>query len=175
LEGFLQDIARVQEARYQTAKERRDRDWRREAERTDMPEQHKIIERVTVSGPRADHTAARERLRESGYELRRSGPYSDRDMHPRVDVERFLYIAERTLAEWEQPNHTSWELKRPAIADFDHFLALLIDHGWEYSVHSDLETGTLTVELGDIQMSVAFSKDGKLRSARNESLGATLD
>lgn len=53
------------------------------------------VTRVRVVGPHEDSAKAFAWLAEQGFHVVRSGPYTDREMDPRVDVTRFLFIAER--------------------------------------------------------------------------------
>jgi len=53
------------------------------------------VERLTVVGPQSKGTEVLDVLWENGFRVMRSGPYTDRAMHPKVDVSRFLFIAER--------------------------------------------------------------------------------
>ena len=55
----------------------------------------KNIERMTLVGPNSESKAVMQQLFEEGWRLIRSGPYSDREMFPAVDIDRFLFIAER--------------------------------------------------------------------------------
>lgn len=54
-----------------------------------------IIERLEVVGPGDSRRTILDELEEKGFNVVRSGPYTDKTMHPRVDVTRFLFIAER--------------------------------------------------------------------------------
>lgn len=65
-----------------------------------MPEKHwKIkrtkIERIEIVGPKGDSQAALDWLYDRGFRITRSGPYTDRKMHPKADMTRFLFYAER--------------------------------------------------------------------------------
>lgn len=54
-----------------------------------------MIERITLIGPMKDGQRALEWLHEQGYRTIRSGPYTNKEMHPKYDISRFLFIAER--------------------------------------------------------------------------------
>lgn len=55
------------------------------------------IERLTVVGKMDDSRRVMEWLHSRGFRLVRSGPYTDREMHPMVDVKRFKFVAEREI------------------------------------------------------------------------------
>lgn len=55
------------------------------------------FERVVLIGPIGEGQEALEYLYDRGFMITRSGPYTDKKMHPRVDVTRFLYRAEREI------------------------------------------------------------------------------
>lgn len=55
------------------------------------------IERLTVIGQKKDSERVTAWLTERGFRFIQSGPYTDREMFPRVDVERFKFIVEREL------------------------------------------------------------------------------
>lgn len=54
-----------------------------------------IIERIKVVGPYESGQQVLDELFDKGFSVVRSGPYTDRKMHPTVDMTRFLFIAER--------------------------------------------------------------------------------
>ena len=56
-----------------------------------------LIERVRIIGPYVDGQECLQWLFEHGYTVKRSGPYTDREMFPKVDIERFLFDAEREI------------------------------------------------------------------------------
>ena len=56
-----------------------------------------IVERITLIGPKDESKAAFDWLYENGYHTIRSGPYTDREMYPKVDIGRFLIVAEREV------------------------------------------------------------------------------
>jgi len=55
------------------------------------------IERIDVIGPMDEGETVLKALWAEGYRTIRSGPYTNRDMHPNVDMTRFLFIAEREI------------------------------------------------------------------------------
>ena len=55
------------------------------------------IERIRIVGPAAEKHAVFEYLDDEGFRATNSGPYTDAKLKPRVDVTRFLIIAERKL------------------------------------------------------------------------------
>lgn len=55
------------------------------------------IERLRIIGPYADSQACLHWLFENGYTVKRSGLYTDHEMFPKVDIERFMIDAEREL------------------------------------------------------------------------------
>lgn len=55
------------------------------------------IERITLVGPASEKKAVYVWMKQNGYWPVKSGPYSDVDMCPRVDVDRFLIVAERWI------------------------------------------------------------------------------
>jgi hypothetical protein len=57
----------------------------------------KQIERLTIVCPRNEAQGCLMWLSENGYTCTRSGPYTDRDMYPRADISRSLFIAEREV------------------------------------------------------------------------------
>lgn len=57
------------------------------------------IQRVTIIGPQSKSNEVFETLFKNGFRVTRSGPYTNSRMHPRVDITRFLFIAERIVDE----------------------------------------------------------------------------
>lgn len=57
------------------------------------------IQRVTIVGPQVKSKEVFDTLFENGFRVTRSGPYTNSRMHPRVDITRFLFIAERIVDE----------------------------------------------------------------------------
>lgn len=55
------------------------------------------IQRVTIVGPHAKSNEVFDALFDSGFRVVRSGPYTNTRLHPRVDITRFLFIAERIV------------------------------------------------------------------------------
>jgi hypothetical protein len=55
------------------------------------------IERLTVIGKIADSQRVMAKLHEFGFRIIQSGPYTDREMHPSVDMTRFKFVAEREI------------------------------------------------------------------------------
>ncbi len=55
------------------------------------------IQRVTIVGPHGKSNEVFDTLYDSGFRVTRSGPYTNSRMHPRVDITRFLFIAERIV------------------------------------------------------------------------------
>jgi hypothetical protein len=55
------------------------------------------VERFRVVGPAAKAGEVMDALHANGFRLLRSGPYTNKQMHPRLDMDRFLYIAEREI------------------------------------------------------------------------------
>lgn len=55
------------------------------------------IERITLVGPASESKGVLVWLNEKGYWIVKCGPYHDADMFPRVDINRFLIIAERWI------------------------------------------------------------------------------
>lgn len=53
------------------------------------------LERIRVIVPRAEADRVLKELHEDGWRAIRSGPYTNRAMHPRADITRSLFIAER--------------------------------------------------------------------------------
>jgi hypothetical protein len=53
------------------------------------------IEQLRIVGPYAEGKDCLTWLYENGYYPTRSGPYTDKEMFPKVDVKRFLITAER--------------------------------------------------------------------------------
>jgi hypothetical protein len=57
------------------------------------------IERVTVVFPTSEINEVGEELYAQGYSIKRSGPYTDKDMFPKVDVTRQMWVCEKELSE----------------------------------------------------------------------------
>lgn len=55
------------------------------------------IQRVTIVGPYEKSNEVFDILFDSGFRIVRSGPYTDKAMHPKVDMKRFLFIADRIV------------------------------------------------------------------------------
>lgn len=55
------------------------------------------MEKVTVVGPMELSREVMKKMHDSGFRIMRSGPYTDLDMHPKCDMTRFLFIAERVV------------------------------------------------------------------------------
>ncbi|MDQ3918735.1 MAG: hypothetical protein M3348_09685 [Acidobacteriota bacterium] len=55
------------------------------------------LEEVRIVGPFADGSECLQWLYDNGFSVQRSGPYTDRDMHPDVDITRFLFTAVRKI------------------------------------------------------------------------------
>lgn len=59
--------------------------------------QTEYIERGRFVGPMSEGQAVLKALHDDGWRTVRSGPYTDKQMHPRVDDSRFLFIMECDL------------------------------------------------------------------------------
>lgn len=57
----------------------------------------KVIERLTIVGQREDSERVTAWLADQGFRFVQSGPYTDREMFPAVDVSRFRFTVERVL------------------------------------------------------------------------------
>ena len=55
------------------------------------------IQRITLIGPMSQGQAIMKALHDAGWRLTYSGPYSNRKMFPKVDMNQFHFIAEREL------------------------------------------------------------------------------
>lgn len=66
-----------------------------------------VFERVEVIGPIDQGRAVLEELYEAGFRTIRSGVYTDKEMFPRCDDKRFLFIAEREVDPNPWTAHTS--------------------------------------------------------------------
>lgn len=55
------------------------------------------FERIEVVGPMAEGKRVLQELHDAGWRTTRSGPYTDREIFPRADINRFLFIAEREI------------------------------------------------------------------------------
>ena len=53
------------------------------------------FERIRVVGPIEESKQVLAELQSEGWHVTHVGPYTDRNMHPMVDVTQFLFIAER--------------------------------------------------------------------------------
>jgi len=53
------------------------------------------LERIKVVGPMSESKDVMAELHADGWTINRSGPYTDRKIFPDVDMERFLFMAER--------------------------------------------------------------------------------
>lgn len=60
-----------------------------------------VFEHIRVVGPTDLAEPAAATLASYGFRVTRSGPYTDREMHPTVDVKRFLFLGERQVREFE--------------------------------------------------------------------------
>jgi hypothetical protein len=83
----------------------------------------KRIERLRIVGPYAEGKECLEWLYANGFSVTRSGPYTDREMHPACDIERFLFTAEREI---ERVGDEAKKLHvgiRPGIVDGFHQFA----------------------------------------------------
>lgn len=63
----------------------------------ELTESRILLERVRVVGPMEEGQPVLRELHDAGFQTVRSGPYTDREMHPMADVKRFLFIAEREV------------------------------------------------------------------------------
>lgn len=57
------------------------------------------MQRVTIVGPHKKSNEVFDTLFDSGFRVTRSGPYTNTRMHPRVDITRFLIIADRIVGQ----------------------------------------------------------------------------
>lgn len=55
------------------------------------------VERLTIVGKEQDSRRVMKWLAERGFRIIQSGPYTDREMHPNVDLTRFKFVAEREI------------------------------------------------------------------------------
>ena len=55
------------------------------------------IQRLEVMGPMGERGAVLEALYADGFDVKRSGPYTDDEMSPKIDPTRFLITAERIV------------------------------------------------------------------------------
>lgn len=55
------------------------------------------VERLELSGPIDKSVEATEQLAREGYRVLRTGPYTDRQMYPKLDHTRFMIVAERIV------------------------------------------------------------------------------
>jgi hypothetical protein len=55
------------------------------------------VQRVRIIGPQSESDRVFEYLFANGFRVVRSGPYTNSKMHPKVDVSRFLFVAERVI------------------------------------------------------------------------------
>lgn len=56
-----------------------------------------IVERLEVVGPSEIFRRVLDELYDKGFNVVHSGPYTDKKLHPRVDVKRFQLFAERVM------------------------------------------------------------------------------
>jgi hypothetical protein len=56
-----------------------------------------VIERLTIVGQSKDSERTMKWLAARGFRIVQSGPYTDREMFPTVDVERFKFVVEREV------------------------------------------------------------------------------
>jgi hypothetical protein len=56
-----------------------------------------VVERLDIVGPMEQAKAVKEHLFDAGFRTIRSGPYTDREMHPKADMTRFLFVVERVI------------------------------------------------------------------------------
>lgn len=54
------------------------------------------IDRITLVGPYSEGITILEQMHADGWRTVRSGPYTDRKIHPKLDVTRFLFVMERS-------------------------------------------------------------------------------
>ena len=57
--------------------------------------ERETIERLTIAGPMARSKDVMSMLHDDGWHLLRTGPYTDKDIYPRCNPDRFLFIAEK--------------------------------------------------------------------------------
>lgn len=55
------------------------------------------VERLELSGPEDKAVEATAQLAREGYRVLRTGPYTDREMYPKLDHTRFMIVAERIV------------------------------------------------------------------------------
>lgn len=55
--------------------------------------------RISLVGPTGESKTVLEALYADGWRVTRSGPYTDEEMFPRVDMTRFLFNAERQITD----------------------------------------------------------------------------
>lgn len=60
-------------------------------------EKRQMLERVRLVGPQDKSREVMEALSRKGFRLIQSGPYTTKTMFPKVDPDRFLFIAERDI------------------------------------------------------------------------------
>jgi hypothetical protein len=60
-------------------------------------EKRQMLERIRLVGPQAKSAEVMEALARKGFRLIQSGPYTTKSMFPKVDPDRFLFIAERDI------------------------------------------------------------------------------
>ena len=60
-------------------------------------QKRQMLERVRLVGPQDKSREVMEALALKGFRLIQSGPYTTRTMFPKVDPDRFLFIAERDI------------------------------------------------------------------------------
>lgn len=64
---------------------------------SDTIETRQTFERVTVVGPMSECQIKMMSLHDKGFRVIRSGPYTDAEMHPQVDVTRYKLVGEREV------------------------------------------------------------------------------
>jgi hypothetical protein len=55
------------------------------------------LERLRVIGPMENRLQVMNSLYADGFDVTQSGPYTDVELHPKVDSTHFLFIAEREI------------------------------------------------------------------------------
>lgn len=63
----------------------------------DYATKSETVERMTLVFPFSERAAIAKALDEGGWWVRRSGPYTDSKMYPKVDMTRSLYEIEREI------------------------------------------------------------------------------
>lgn len=63
-------------------------------------ESDELVRRLTLVGPESDHTDTLSKLRSGDWRIKRTGPYTDKDMYPDMDTSRFLVVAEKQIGSY---------------------------------------------------------------------------